>query len=265
MALGTPTPTLIHQGPGWAYFNVCAPAHSKRHLIGSDGTPTQPAWAGGMTDSVGMMVVDSNGNIQECITGGTADASTPPTWGTTVGATAAESSGTGVWKCVALAPAYLFAGALEGTTDLDIGPKIEETTADQETLPIDAVVTGEVSGLSLTLKESDCAKLRLLVPHGTYASGSDSALPSGAQSYEEIAWGGLPPLGIPQFGVLFISKRKDQASKFVVSQLYKAYQKTAIKLPFQRGKETTYKIDFAAIADLYRPVGDRGGKIYRQT
>ena len=42
MALGTPTPTLIHQGPGWIYLNVCAPANGKRHIIGSDGTPSQP-------------------------------------------------------------------------------------------------------------------------------------------------------------------------------------------------------------------------------
>jgi hypothetical protein len=50
----------------------------------------------------------------------------------------------------------------------------------------------------------------------------------------------------------------------VVSQLYRAYQKTAVKLPIQRGKEATYKVDFQAIADLNRPAGDRGGKIYRQ-
>ena len=67
---------------------------------------------------------------------------------------------------------------------------------------------------------------------------------------------------MPKFSVLLISKRKDQAAKFVVSQIYRAYQKETVKLPFQRGKETTYKITFQAIADLNRPVGDRGGKIY---
>ena len=55
-----------------------------------------------------------------------------------------------VWTCVALAPAYLFAGALEGVTDLDIGAKVEETTADQETLPIDVVMTGEVDSIAVT-------------------------------------------------------------------------------------------------------------------
>jgi len=89
-------------------------------------------------------------------------------------------------------------------------------------------------------------------------------LPAGAQAYEEISFGGLPPSGIAKFGVLYISKRRDQSSKFLVVQLYRAYQKDAVKLPFSRGKETTYKIEFDCIADENRPVGDRGGKIYRQ-
>jgi hypothetical protein len=207
------------------------------------------------------MVVDSNGNVQECTTGGATSANAPSSWGNTVGALTSDGA-TVVWTCVALAPAYLFAGALEGVTDLDIGAKVEETTADQETLPIDAVMTGEVDSIAVTLKESDCAKLQILIPHGTYASGTDTALPTGAQAYEEIAFGGLK--AVPKFGVLLISKRKDQTAKFVVSQIYRAYQKETVKLPFQRGKETTYKVTFQAIADLNRPVGDRGGKVYRQ-
>jgi len=261
MALGTATPTLIHQGPGWIYLNVCAPASGKRHIIGGDGTPAQPLWQAGQGVTPGQMIVDSNGNIQECTTGGTTYVGAPSVWGSTPGAITADGASV-VWACAALGPAYLFAGALEGVTDLDIGAKIEETTADQETLPIDAVMTGEVDSIAVTLKESDCAKLQILIPHGTYATGTDSALPAGAQTYEEIAFGGLKP--VPKYSVLLISKRKDQTAKFVISQIYRAYQKETVKLPFQRGKETTYKVSFQAIADLNRPVGDRGGKVYRQ-
>jgi hypothetical protein len=124
-------------------------------------------------------------------------------------------------------------------------------------------MTGEVDSIAVTLKESDCGKLQLLVPHGTYSTGTDSALPAGAQAYEEIAFGGLKP--VPKYSVLLISKRKDQTAKFVISQIYRAYQKETVKLPFQRGKETTYKVTFQAIADQNRAVGDRGGKVYRQT
>jgi len=262
MALGTPTPTLIHQGPGWLYLNVAAPATGKRHLIGSDGTPTQPAWAAATPYTAGQMIVDSAGNVEECTTAGTSG--TPqPTWPTALGGTVTD--GTVVWTLVALGPAYKFAGALEGVTEINLAPKLETIQADQETLPVDVVMTGEAESIAVTLKESDAAKLQLIVPHATYASGTDANLPSGAQSYEEIAFGGLPPAGIAKFGVLFISKRKDQSGKFIVSQLYRAYQKDAVKLPIQRGKETTYKIEFDCVADENRPVGDRGGKIYRQT
>jgi hypothetical protein len=242
-------------------LNVCAPATGKRHVIAADGTPTQPAWAASTAVTAGQMIVDSNGNVQECTTAGTTYGTVPTSWGSTVGATTSDGS-TVVWTCVALGPSYLYAGALEGATDLDIGAKVEETTADQETLPIDAVMTGEVDSIAVTLKESDCQKLQLLVPHGTYATGTDTSLPSGSQTYEEIAFGGLKV--VPKFGILLISKRKDQTAKFVVSQIYRAYQKETVKLPFQRGKETTYKVTFQAIADLNRPVGDRGGKVYRQ-
>ena len=261
MALGTATPTLIHQGPGWVYLNVCAPASGKRHVVGADGTPAQPAWAAGQSVTPGQMIVDSNGNVQECTTGGATSSNAPSTWGNVVGAATCDGANV-VWTCATLAPAYLYAGALEGVTDLDIGAKVEETTADQETLPIDAVMTGEVDSIAVTLKESDCNKLQILIPHGTYAAGTDAALPAGSQAYEEIAFGGLKT--VPKYGILLISKRKDQSAKFVVSQIYRAYQKETVKLPFQRGKETTYKITFQAIADLNRPVGDRGGKVYRQ-
>ena len=261
MALGIPTPTLIHQGPGWIYLNVCAPASGKRHIIAADGTPAQPAWSAGQPVTPGQMIVDSNGNVQECTGGGTTFTSAPNPWGNGLGAVSSDGAAV-VWTCASLAPAYLFAGALEGATDLDIGAKVEETSADQETLPIDAIMTGEVDSIAVTLKESDCNKLQLLVPHGTYATGTDNALPAGAQAYEEIAFGGLKP--VPKFSVLLISKRKDQTSKFVISQVYRAYQKETVKLPFQRAKETTYKLTFQAIADLNRPLGDRGGKVYRQ-
>ncbi len=62
-----------------------------------------------------------------------------------------------------------------------------------------------------------------------------------------------------------ISPRRDATSKYVVSQLYQAYQAEAIQLPFQRGKETTYKVKFQALADATRASGDQVGNIYRQT
>jgi hypothetical protein len=157
----------------------------------------------------------------------------------------------------------VFAGATEGAATLALSPKLEEVNADQISGPIDVVMTGEAASIELTLKESDLAKLKYYIVHGTYTTGTDTSLPAGSQAFEEISFGGT--LAIPKTSVAVISPRRDAASKFVVSQLYQAYQADAVQLPFQRGKETTYKVKFEGLADPSRAVGDQVGKIYRQT
>jgi hypothetical protein len=157
----------------------------------------------------------------------------------------------------------LFAGATDGAATLALTPKLEEINADQISGPIDVVMTGEAASIELTLKESDLAKLKFYIVHGTYTAGTDTNLPSGSQEFEEISFGGT--LAIAKTSVAVISPRRDAASKFVVSQLYQAYQADAVQLPFQRGKETTYKVKFEGLADPSRAVGDQVGKIYRQT
>jgi hypothetical protein len=157
----------------------------------------------------------------------------------------------------------IFAGATEGAATVLLAPKLDPITADQVAAPIDVVMTGEAASIEVTLKESDLAKLKNFVAHGSYTTGTDTGLPSGAQAYEEIAFGGT--MSIPKTSVAVISPRRDAASKFVVSQLYSAYQAEAIQLPFQRGKETTYKVKFEGLADPARSAGDQVGKIYRQT
>jgi len=157
----------------------------------------------------------------------------------------------------------IFAGATEGAATVVLSPKLEQIAADQVAAPIDIVMTGEAESIELTLKESDLAKLKNFVVHGSFSSGTDTNLPPGSQTYEEISFGGV--VSIPKTSVAVISPRRDAAGKYVVSQLYQAYQAEAIQLPFQRGKETTYKVKFDGLADPTRPVGDQVGKIYRQT
>jgi phage-related tail fiber protein len=157
----------------------------------------------------------------------------------------------------------LFAGATEGAATFVLAPKLEQITADQVAGAIDVVMTGEAESIEVTLKESDLAKLKNFVVHGAYTTGTDTNLPAGSQDYEEISFGGV--LAIPKTSVAVISPRRDATGKFVVSQLYQAYQAEAIQLPFQRGKETTYKVKFEGLADPSRAAGDQVGKVYRQT
>ena len=157
----------------------------------------------------------------------------------------------------------VFAGATEGATTVVLSPKLEEINADQVAAPIDVVMTGEAESIEITLKESDLAKLKYFIVHGSFSTGTDTGLPTGAQTYEEISFGGI--MSIPKTSIAVISARRDTSSKFVVSQLYSAYQAEAIQLPFQRGKTTTYKVKFVGLADPARPAGDQVGKLYRQT
>ena len=157
----------------------------------------------------------------------------------------------------------IFAGATEGAATVLLAPKIDPITADQVAAPIDVVMTGEAASIEVTLKESDLAKLKNFVANGAFTTGTDTGLPAGAQSYEEISFGGT--MAIPKTSVAVVSPRRDATNKFVISQLYSAYQAEALQLPFQRGKETTYKVKFEGLADASRAAGDQVGKIYRQT
>ena len=73
-------------------------------------------------------------------------------------------------------------GASEGAATFHMEAKIEEISIDQETAPVDAVMTAESAYLEVTLKESSLSKIAKALAHATYATGSDSGLPSGAQA-----------------------------------------------------------------------------------
>ncbi len=157
----------------------------------------------------------------------------------------------------------VFAGATNGAMTVVLTPKLEEISADQTAGPIDVVMTAEAAAVEVTLMQSDLANLKNFIVHGTYTVGTDASLPAGSQAYEEIAFGGI--IAIPKTSIAVISPRRDSPGKFVVSQLYQAYQAEAMQIPFQRGKETTYKVKFSGLADPTRPAGDQVGKLYRQT
>lgn len=156
----------------------------------------------------------------------------------------------------------LYGGAIEGATTFNPSAEIVRIEADQISAPIDHIMTGEEGSIEVEMKESDLAKLRQYMQHGTYATGTDAGLPAGKQNYEEITFGGIIPM--PKYSVAVVSPRRDASGKFVVGQLYQAVQMEAIKLAFTRKKETTYKVKFDGEAVTTRPVGDQVGKLFRQ-
>lgn len=249
----------IHVGPGRLWLNICAPAPGTRLLIDANGNPAISVWAATTVFQPGQEIVDSNGNIEECIFGGVS-AGSPPVWGTALYNSVAD--GGAVWELRALGPTYTFAGASRGAATVPLSPKNMPIPTDQTTAPIDAVMTAEVESMEVELLESDLYKMQNYMTQGTFATGTDTGLPAGSQSYEEIAFGGVRT--VPKMSIALISPRRDVVNKYVVIQLYRAFQADTIQLPFTREKETLYKVKFEGLWDDYRPVGDKVGKMMRQ-
>lgn len=156
----------------------------------------------------------------------------------------------------------VFAGAVSGAITVVWTPKLEALSADQVAAPIDVRLTAEEQSIEAEIMETDYARLRAYLSNGIFASGTDSGLPVGLQNYEELSFGGLMP--VPRMSVAVISPRVEAPGKFVVSQLYSAYQAQALSVPFSREKATTVKVKFSGLADPSRPAGDQVGKVYRQ-
>ncbi|HUN58024.1 MAG TPA: hypothetical protein VMU41_07905 [Candidatus Binataceae bacterium] len=58
-----------------------------------------PAWSAAIAETIGALIVDSNGSLQRCTTAGTTGSSAPA-WATTLGAT--TNDGSAVWTLAAL-------------------------------------------------------------------------------------------------------------------------------------------------------------------
>jgi hypothetical protein len=156
-------------------------------------------------------------------------------------------------------------GASEGAATFHMEAKLEEISIDQETGPVDVVMTAESAYIEVSLKESSLAKVAKALAHASYSSGSDTGLPSGAQAYEEITVGGL--VAIPQAPVALVSPRRGFSipGKFLVACLYNTYAKDPFQIGFTRAKEAVYKVRFEGLAVLSRAQGDRVAQFYRQT
>ena len=156
-------------------------------------------------------------------------------------------------------------GASEGAATFQMEAKVEELSIDQQTAPVDVVMTGESAYIEVTLKESALMKVAAGLAHATYTSGTDANLPAGAQAYEQISVGGA--VRIPQAAVALISPRRGFTSpgKFLVACLYNAYPKNPFQIGFTRTKEAVYKVRFEGLAVISRSTGDQVAQFYRQT
>ncbi len=180
---------------------------------------------------------------------------TEPTTGLTAGAALPAANTSGGFAM----------GSSEGAAKFQFKAKLEAVQIDQETAPVDVLMTAEDANIELSLKESSLAKIIKMLEHGTYTSGTDTGLPAGGQAYEAITVGGLVQL--PTAPVALISPRRGTSNptKYLTVCLYKAYGFAELDLSYTRTKESVYKVQFNGLADLTRTQGDRVAQFYRQT
>lgn len=159
----------------------------------------------------------------------------------------------------------IFMGGSEGAATVHIGPSIEQVQIDQETAPVDAIMTAEAASIEIELKESAYQKITYGLANATFSSGSNPSLPAGAQNYELITVGGIKT--VPQFSVALISPRRGTSNptKNLVVCLYNAFAADAYQVGFTRKKETMWKVKFVGLAVESRPQFDRVAQYYRQT
>lgn len=156
-----------------------------------------------------------------------------------------------------------FMGSSEAPCTFHVEAKIDPIEIDQETAPVDAVMTAESASIEMTLKESDLLKVNIALAHSQYSAGTDTGLPAGQQNYQQITFGGL--VCIPKYTVALISPRRcTNNQKNFVGCLYSAYASDPYAVSITRTKETMYKLKFVGLAVPSRPLGDRVGQWYRQ-
>ena len=276
MADSTYTVTVgdIQAGPSFIWPVVLAPADGARMLVDTNGNPTNPAsttWVGATAYSIGQQVWDANGNIETCTIAGTSGGSAP-SWSTSpypVNSQSAASTTDNTVTWTNLGAPYS-AGATEGEATLTLDTKTKDIECDQETGIVDAIMTAQSAMITCKLKESSLLKIFYSIPGGLFSSGTDTGLPSGAQSYEEFDFGGyeLPNLLAPGVGftAALIAPRRGftNPSKFYIATLYNCYPKSVLKWGSTRSKETIYELQLQGMENIWRTKGKRIAQFYRQ-
>jgi hypothetical protein len=215
-------------------------------------------WIANSPAVLDQQIRDPNGNIQQCVVGGTTGVA-EPTWSTIYGG--ATQDGAAEWQNYG---PTLAAGAAEGAIEFQAQAKLMAVEADQFTAPIGQRLTTEEAKLTATLRELQMTTVARALPNTAYSSGVDPNFPANSQNYEMVTFGGL--LLVPMPCLVLASPRPNYANpcRYVTGTLYKAAAASNGSLPFSLKKITDYKVDWTGNAVTWRPAGDQIGQIYRQ-
>ena len=233
-------------------------------LINASGVPTYTVaagntWAASTAYLLGQQVFDSvTGAIQEVTTPGMSGTPTAPSFSATVGTPTIDN--TVVWTCMGVTTGM---GATQGATNVNINTTMENVMIDQETGPVDAIMTADMMTVTTTMVQSQLALINIVLPASTLSVGTNTGLPAGHQTFEKVAAGGLKP--IPRACMCVVSPRRDLPGAFLVACLYQAFTDAKWTADITIKKETIYKVTFTGLTQIWRANGDKMAQLYRQT
>lgn len=145
-------------------------------------------------------------------------------------------------------------GLTEAGATLKFAVEVQSFEADELTAPWKQQLTGEQATISGNfLQVEDWTLLGLITPGGTKSTGS---------GYESLTFGGATTVTTKP--VALIAPSSENANKFVVFQLYKAFQQAGIEVTMSRKDFSKVPFEFVGLTDTSRVEGDQVGNFWRQ-
>ena len=154
----------------------------------------------------------------------------------------------------ATSPNVKHLGLSEAGATMSIKNEIQSFEADELTAPWKQQLSSEealISGNFLQIE--DFTILGLITPGATKSTGS---------GFEQILFGGLT--SVVTKSVAVIAPSSQNAGKWAVFQLYKAFNRAGIELALSRKDFSKVPYEFIGLSETSRPQGDQVGMFWRQ-
>lgn len=150
-------------------------------------------------------------------------------------------------------PSTKHLGMTEGGAKIIYTPNVTTFESDEQTAPIISQNVSENARLEgSSLQILDTALMTFLMVGATYGT---------AAGYEQNTFGGKQT--VPTFTVLYIAPVYADPTKFLVFNLYKAYNASGWSADLTRKKMAAVPFSFVGLSISSRAAGDQAGNLYK--
>ena len=140
-------------------------------------------------------------------------------------------------------------GYTTGPATFDYKATKEEIIPEQSLIAVDVFTKEEMAQVVFTAYERVYVALNAAFDNVGTVSDSSKDL--------YYAGNGTAIMQPKTFVVFMSTMHRDNTAKYTYACLYKTYSMDGVKLPFEKGKATSYQITFKCLADVARTAGDQ--------